>query len=269
MARNSGDFPTAPKPTRAAGPYTLYRPDTVLVWQAHRFVRGSSGSATYFTVPPESLPAFDSGKRYLMRIRNGDTTGANNGRVSQVFVQVNGQEVMSSSDIGTSIAACVKVIRPATPTTLVVGVSGTAGRYADITLFETPDPSYELRGPQTFVMGELPEEVPPGENYTEFTDEVVRGSGDLGPYHLFVSNGLPDGTLRCSGVKVYLDGTLVVGSGSVNGNVGEYVRQVSLPNTTTSLMVRLYGNPGDQATIRFTATDATGPSSSCSRRSTC
>lgn len=153
----------------------------------------------------------------------------------------------------------MKVIRPGDATTLVVGVSGTAGRYADITLFETPDPSYELRGPQTFVMGELPEEVPPGENYTEFTDEVVRGSGDLGPIHLFVSNGLPDGTLRCSGVKVYLDGTLVVGSGSVNGNVGEYVRQVSLPNTTTSLMVRLYGNPGDQATIRFTATDATEP----------
>lgn len=259
-AGQSGFGPLSPaKPVHAAGAYTLNRPDTVLVWQAHRYVRGSSGSVTYFTVPAESLPAFDAGKRYLMRIRNGDTTGANTGRVSAVYVQVNGQEVMSTSDIGTSIASCVKVIRPAPSTTLVIGVSGTAGHYADITLFETPDPSYELRGPQTFVMGELPEEVPPGGNYTEFTDEIVRGSGDLGPYHLFVTNGLVNGSQRCSGVKVYLDGTLVVGSGVVNGNVGEYVRQVSLPNTTTSLMVRLYGNPGDQASIRFTATDATEP----------
>ncbi|MFN8586650.1 MAG: RHS repeat-associated core domain-containing protein [Candidatus Eisenbacteria bacterium] len=246
-------------PARATGTYALNRPDTVLVWQAHRYVRGSSGSVTYFTVPPDSLPTFAGGKRYLMRIRNGDTTGTNTGRISAAYVQVNGREVMSASDIGTGIPTCVKVIRPTAATTLVIGVSGAAGCYADITLYETPDPSYDLRGPQTFVMGELPEEITPGGNYTEFTDQVQRGSGDLGPYHLLVTNGLADGTLRCSGVKVYLDGTLVVSSGSVNGNVGEYVQQVSLPNTTTALMVRLYGNPGDQAMVRFIATDATQP----------
>src|SRR5262245_27556083 len=160
-------LPSLPR-VKAAGPIGRFAnstPDTVVHFGPNTYTRGSSGTWTSFA-DSIYVANYDSTRRYFFRITNGTSGGAN--RVSQLSIQLNGKEVMSASDVTTSIYQTIKIVKPKAANSVQISVAGTAGAYVVIDLVSTPDPSYAIDGPWTFVLAQdPPDPVPPGGYYEE------------------------------------------------------------------------------------------------------
>ncbi len=234
------------------GPATRFangRPDTTLVWGPEQV---TSANATQWTteVHTVTIPGFDAAKRYYFRITNGDTaSGAN--RVSQVSLLVDGKEFMSASDVTSSVSACNKIVTVSSTSTFQLGVKGAVGRYAKFRLYSVPDPSYAIDGGSYVIQTE--------DGFAVFTETVDKSANASAPWTLTVENGYPDGTSRCTGVRVQLNGTWVIPASLVGSGTASVTRQVSLL-ATNNVTVRLYGELNARATLTWAATDTTAPS---------
>ena len=234
---------------RPASSFSGNRPDSALVMGPNTYTSTSATAWTYYALT-DTIPNFDPSNRYFFRITNGDTaSGAN--RVSQVSILVNGKEVMNSSDVTTSVSAVQKVVWISSAiTTFQFGVRGALDRYIKVKLYATPDPSYAIYGGSY--------SIDTDDGFAIFTDSFSKSSNASGPWTLVVDNGAPDGSNRCTNVRVTLNGTEVITSGLVGASTANVMRQVTLL-ANNNVTVRLYGGNGAQAGLTWTATDTMPP----------
>jgi YD repeat-containing protein len=224
------------------------RPDSSLVMGPNTYTSTSSTQWTYYALT-YTIPNFDPLNRYFFRITNGDTTGSLM-RVSQMSVLVDGKEMLNTSDVSTSVSALNKVVQiTAATTTFQFGVRGALNSYVKVKLYATPDPSYEIYGGSY----EIPDET----GFAIFSDAFTKSSNMSGPWTLVVNNGNPDGSARCTNVRVTLNGTVIT-NGVVGLGTASVMRQVTLLSDN-NVSVRLYGDQGARASLSWTATDTTAP----------
>ncbi len=205
---------------------------------------GTTSGANYI----ESFTAPAGPGLYTLRIVNGNADGTN--RATRVTARLNGALIVGSSDLNSGTAQVSKIVAVTPVDTLRLTVRGPAGSFVIASVFSTPDPSYNLFGPNQYA-------IPSGTSKTH-TASFTRPEAAAGPFRLYIVNGGADGTQRVSSFTVSI--TSPGNSASVAGaGVGSIVKDIPLGIGTNSVSVQLSGPTQSFVTVRVTATDTTTP----------
>lgn len=205
---------------------------------------GTTAGANYI----ESFTAPAGSGLYTLRIVNGNANGTN--RATGVTARLNGALVVGLSDLNSGTAQLAKIVAVTPVDTLRLMVKGPAGSFVTASVFSTPDPSYDLFGPNQYA-------IPSGTSKTH-TTSFTRPASAAGPYRLYIVNGATNGTSRVSSFTVSITSpgkaTSVAGAG-----VGSIVKELALGVGTNNVSVQLSGPTQSFVTVRVTATDTTTP----------
>lgn len=236
-------IPQRPGPRRFANG----RPDTTIVLQPSQLtVVGANTWTTYGWL----FSTDTSGYRHILRVVNG-IGGAN--RVSSGWTIVNNQQVVSTTDLNSTVDSLKRVVWPDTNGAVDQSIYGPAGSFVTVEVFRTPNPNYTIWGPQVFTE---PNSGPVTQSY-----HFTVPSGAQAPYTIHVVNGNPDGTNRVTNGTVWVNGLTVFDQNSWGAGVATRDRDVALnlnPPPDNQVTVRIANPPGSKLTISFTATDVDG-----------
>ncbi len=222
--------------------------DTMQVY-TQQFDASGGGAALHveqFGVPP--VP----GGRYRLVVTNGGSSGA--GQVAQASVTLNSVDFLVDETFASGSTMTFDGLTLAGLNDLQVSVSGGAGEFITVALFQVTTATTVVFGPVELIRTSGPTTT------QQWTFDVPPTATD--PYTLTINSGYADGSGRAVAAWVYLNNDLIFEADQFEDTIAVYEAEVSLLPVGNVLELELAGKKGVriEAIITGILADTTAPS---------
>lgn len=220
--------------------------DTVPLFGPRRFDALNSGVAVYV----ERFVVATTYDDYTLRVENGAADGT--ARVDSAEIRLNGAVILSPADFDQSVHILTRSVQVEAEDTLEVVLEKGAGKYVNVSLLATPDPTFTFYGPVRIDVTRKNETIGISDTFPLPPDADP-------PYRVHVINGAEDGTSRIHDGYLNINGTPVLTNDDINEAIAAAVREGPFTDTTYYTTVVKQSPAGSHMVFRFTATDSTPP----------
>lgn len=215
--------------------------DTVSAWSVKRYVRSASWQAE--TITMSVLP----GRRYLLEALRTTTPVT----VDTVSIYYDGVEYFSTKDLPIKNVMVSRIIAAKSSATLQLKINGSIDDSVFVRITQVAEPQYTVYGPQPFTRGS-------GVPVWQAKNFDYPNGTPPGPHQMILVNGATNGTNRTKNTEVELNGSPVLMPGEVDSANAIVTRDVNLDQSNT-VRVKITSAQGTKVSVRFVATDASGP----------